>query len=358
MAGLDSARTDWQRDLAGKLGRGVESTRVAQAGSQWWKGFVPWPRPAFVVGALAAVAVAGWLGVNMLRTPSPEQLLAQAYTEHRTLEMRIPGAEYAPMRVERSTGGSSLDKSPALLKAEALIGENLKRNPNNPAWLQAKARADLLDGNSESAIKSLQRALETQPDSSQLLTDLASAYFERAEGADRAIDYGNAIESLGKALAKTPDDPVALFNRALVSERMFLYTQAVDDWEHYLRVEPNGGWADDARKRLAALRKRLQQHEQSQAEPLMAPSEFVIKVDRSEQSTWAPVDARIEDYLDLAIREWLPTAFSAKRAEAGSRKRVTAIEAVDLLAEILSARHNDTWLGDLLNSHLPEAIGP
>ena len=143
------------------------------------------------------------------------------------------------MRVERGASGSNLDKSPSLLKAEALIGENLSKRPNDPAWLQARARADLLDGNFESALKSLQRALETQPDSPSLQTD-SRLLTERAEAADRAVDYGNAIESLGKALAISPDDPVALFNRAIACERMFLYTQALDDWKHYLRVEPSG----------------------------------------------------------------------------------------------------------------------
>jgi tetratricopeptide (TPR) repeat protein len=90
------------------------------------------------------------------------------------------------------------------LKVEALIGENLTKHPNDPAWLEAKARADLLDGNYESAIRSLQRALEAQPDSPQLLTDPGSAYFLRAKSADRALDYGNAIEYPGKALARSP----------------------------------------------------------------------------------------------------------------------------------------------------------
>jgi len=123
-----------------------------------------WPRPVFALAGIAAAVVAGWLGMRLLRPPSAEQLLARAYTEHRTLEVRIPGAKYAPMRVERAAGGSSLDKSPSLLKAEALIGDNLQKSPNDPVWLQAKARADLLEGNYESAIKSLQRALETKPE--------------------------------------------------------------------------------------------------------------------------------------------------------------------------------------------------
>ena len=77
--------------------------------------------------------------------------------------MRIPGAKYAPMQAERGTGQSDFDKPQSLLKAKDLIGENLSKNPNDPEWLQARARAELLDGNYESAIKSLQHALEMQP---------------------------------------------------------------------------------------------------------------------------------------------------------------------------------------------------
>ena len=218
-----------------------------------------WPTPAYTFAAIAAAIVA-WIGVRTLRPPSAEQLLAQAYSEHRTLEVRIPGAKYTPVQAERGVGGSNFDKPPSLLKAELLIGENLRKSPNDPAWLEARARADLLDGNYESAIKSLQLALETQPDSPALLTDLGSAYFVRAESANQPIDYGNAVESLGKALAKSPDDPVALFNHALACDRLFLYSQEMDDWEHYLRVDRQGEWSDDARRRLTALKEKLQQH--------------------------------------------------------------------------------------------------
>jgi tetratricopeptide (TPR) repeat protein len=274
---LSSARPEWRKKMAetlvGSAGTKIDD-RMHNKVLQWWHGLAFWPRPAFALVGIAVAVLAGWLGMRMLRPPSAEQLLAQAYTEHRTLEVRIPGAKFAPMRVERAAAGSSLDKSPSLLKAEALIGENLRKNPNDPSWLQAKARADLLDGNYESAIKSLQRALEKEPDDPHLLTDLGSAYIVRAESANRAIDYGNAIESLGKALAKSPDDPVALFNRALACEQIFLYTQAVDDWEHYLRVDPQGEWADDVRKRLGALKEKLQQHEKSQSAPLLNPAEI------------------------------------------------------------------------------------
>ena len=101
--------------------------------------------------------------------------------------------------------------------------------------------------------------LDAQPDSPALLTDLATAYFQRAVATDRAIDYGQTIELLGRTLAKTPDDPVALFNRAIALQKMFAYNEAIRDWEHYLRVDPKGSWADEARRRPVGLHRRPHQ---------------------------------------------------------------------------------------------------
>jgi CHAT domain-containing protein/cytochrome c-type biogenesis protein CcmH/NrfG len=347
---LSSARPEWQRNMAATLRAGAgpqDDSREKKEGVQWWQALFSWPRPVFALAGVAAAVLAGWLGLRMLQPPSTDQLLARAYTEHRTLEVRIPGAKYAPMRVERAASGSNLDKSPSLLKAEAVIGENLRKNPDDPTWLQAKARADLLDGNYDSAIKSLQRALETQPESPSLLTDLGSAYFLRAESANLAIDYGNAIESLGKALAKSPDDPVALFNRALACERMFLYTQAVDDWEHYLRVDPRGAWAAEVRQRLSAVKQELEEHDRSAAEPLLGPSE-IAKASASDAALSTQIDGRIEEYLRVAVVEWLPRAYPVG---AGENANVADLRStLRIVAELTSQKHGDQWLEDVLST--------
>ncbi len=347
LASLNSARPEWQKSLVEVLRRSTGPTidsRELKKVPRWWNRFVLEPRRALVFVGIAVVAIAGWLGSRMLRPPAVEQLLAQAYTEHRTLEVRIPGAKYAPMRVERNASASNLDKSASLLKAEALIGENLGKNPNDPTWLQDRARADLLDGNYDSAIRSLQRALEARPDSPQLLTDLASAYFERAEMGGGTGSYGDAIESLGKALDKSPDDPVALFNRALISERMFSYAQAVDDWKHYLRIDPTGEWADDARRRFAALQEKLKQHNLGRAEPLLSPSEM-IRTTAESGTLNSKVDFRIEDYLNLAVTEWLPEAYVRPQRTHDSAELRTALH---VLAEISSRKHGDKWMADIL----------
>jgi CHAT domain-containing protein/tetratricopeptide (TPR) repeat protein len=354
LASLNSASPEWRKNMAATL---RDSLRDRQPKSSWWRAVFAWPAPAYAVAGIAAVALVAWIGVRTLYPPSAEQLLAQAYTEHRTLEVRIPGAKYAPMQAQRGTERSDFDKPQSLLKAEDLIGENLRKNPTDPVWLQARARADLLNGNYDSAIKSLQHALEVQPDSASLLTDLGSAYFVRAESANRPIDYGNAIEVLGKALAKSPDDAIALFNRALACERMFLYTQAVEDWEHYLRVDPQGEWSDDARRRLTALKETLQKHEKSQSEPLLSPGE-IAKAGASDVALREKIDARIGEYLHIAVADWLPKAYPVQPT---AQPLTTETQnALGILAAIAEESHADLWLvrllGNTRGSSFPSAI--
>ena len=55
------------------------------------------------------------------------------------------------------------------------------------------------------------------------MTDLATAYFERAERAkpdDGIADYQMAADLLSRALAKDPGNAVDLFNRALILEKL------------------------------------------------------------------------------------------------------------------------------------------
>ena len=150
--------------------------------------------------ATTVVVSAAWL---FFRQPSPDfvlDLLAQAYSEQRTLELRIPGAQYKPFRLERGGKSDASKLSESFLEAALDISKHELRYPHDPKWLHATARRDLLEHDYSSAIRSLQHARENQGDSPGLLTDLASAYFEQAQESRRQIDFGNAIEILGEAL--------------------------------------------------------------------------------------------------------------------------------------------------------------
>lgn len=317
--------------------------------------FVLWPVWAMATVLVLVVALGSWWLYKRTQPAYADQLLAQAYTEKRTMELRIPGAQQAPIRVERGASDrSQLSRPAALLEAEALIAKELAKHPEDPRWLDARGRAELLDWNYEAAIKSYKYALDEQPDSPDLLTGLATAYFQRAEAQDRAIDYGQAIEYLGQSLAKRPDDPVALYNRAIACEKMFLYQQAIEDWEHYLRVDPNGAWSTDVKDRLAALRQKLKAHENARPVLFTDPAQFVRWARNSQTGTSAKLDdPSDEHYLAVATTEWLPALYSggpSTRAGGGRTRSQPHWEALNALAKRLEARHGDRWLTDLLSA--------
>lgn len=320
IAALAGARPEWQQKLAQQI---TGTAMLAPAPiSRWRKPWMTAPRLATVAGVLLALASLLWWGTAHRNRPlSADRLLASAYAEQRTLELRIAGASYAPLRVQRGPEGSFVSRPKALLRAEAFIAGQLASHPSDPYWLQAKARADLLEGNYEPAVDSLRRALQLQPKSPGILTDLATAYFQRGQAAGRPEDYAAAFERLSQALAVAPDDPVALFNRAIVAERQFLYRQALRDWEHYLRIDPRSEWADEARKRADAVRAKLKDHE-GQAAPLLSPLQVAGLA--GSPGFRSSLDQRIEEYLHVAAGSWLPQAYP----EAGGTADPSATQAL------------------------------
>ncbi len=341
IATLESAGAEWEQRLAQRIS-GTPHSGTERKSTPWWQRWLAVPRLAMAgASLLAVVGVGSWVIVQRNQPAAACRLLAQAYTEKRTLELRIAGANYAPLRVSRGPAASFTSRPAALLKAEALIASQLESHPSDPSWLQAKAQADLLEGKYDAAVETLRRALELDPGSPALLTDLATAYFQRAQQGDRKEDFGAAYEYLSQALKLRPDDPVALFNRAIVAEHQFLYQQALDDWEHYLRVDPGSQWVEEVRNRANAVREKLKQHE-SKATPLLSPAQVAGAA--TSPSLASEVDPRVEEYLHEAARSWLPQAFPEARANADPH----ASQALFFLADLTSQQHGDRWLADLL----------
>ncbi|HEV2987390.1 MAG TPA: tetratricopeptide repeat protein, partial [Candidatus Angelobacter sp.] len=237
--------------------------------------------PVWAYGAAAAVLILGIALAVFLRQGfgSTERLLGQAYAQQRTVELRIPGAGYGPVRVERGQKQSQMSSPGALLEAEAAIKKGMEQHPEDPNLLRQKAEADLLNWDFQPAIETLGHALRVQPQSSKLLVDLATAHFERAEATDTPADYESALQYLGDALRLSPKDPAALFNRAIVHERLFLYNRAIADWEELLTVEADSGWKQEAQKRLNEIRTKQQRHSARDAPDHLTLAEFKSAVE-------------------------------------------------------------------------------
>ncbi len=368
IASLESAGTQWQEKLARRITL-TSPSELNQEPAPWWQNRLSLPRLVLASASLiVVVGVGSWIVFHQIQLrhqpAAAESLLARAYTKKRTIELRIAGADFASMKVTRGEAGSFTDRPKELLNAEALIDDQLESQPTNPAWLQAKAEADMLEGRYEPAVEGLRRAVELEPHSAALLTDLATAYFQRGLSQDKKDDLGAAYENLSKALELKPNDPIALFNRAIVSEHLFLYHQALDDWNHYLSVDPGSQWAQEARSHFDAVQKKLKEH--SNAKPLLSPDQLAAVA--SGASPPSEVDQRIEEYLDEAVRSWLPAAFPEVRGNEVAKNTVpakldpdpNALRALFFLADLTSQHHRDNWLADLLRNsstpHFPQAV--
>ena len=358
VAALATVQPDRQRALAARLAKtpaSIEEKGRSQV--RQWKPeqekhrFRWWPRLVWAAAGVAVLVVAVLLGMRMFRQPDPNELLAKAYTQKRTIELRFPRAEYGPIRVERGAGNK--DQPTEFYEAEVIIKRESAKHAEDPNWLQARAQAELLQWDYESAIRNIEDALMLKPDDPALLQTKAMAYFERAEklGLEGAIDYGEAAEDLSKALKKSPDDAVALFNRAIIYDKIHLPNEAIQDLEHYLKLDPSGQWSAEAKERLDRLKKMVKAHDDALAEPLADPASFLRLM--GDPTAVAHVDERIEDYQDLAIRGWLPAAFPLSGRNSKSAEAFSALRA---LAEVLHERHKDKWLNDLLDesSNSPE----
>lgn len=256
LGNLASEGSGWQRRLASRM---CES-RPRWSVPEWLRVQIPFGRvpAAAYIGALVVLTVAALFTVRLARQTPVETLIATAYTQERTFELRIPDAAHAGVRRTRgSAAGSRLDRPPALLESEARIARELQQGPPTADLLQAAGRCELLDWHYQAAMQNFQQALQLGPESPSLIIDLASAYFESAEANQhRRSDYAAAADLLDRVLRSSPGDPVALFNRAIVYGRMGEGDKAIADWNSYLKVDRDSAWASEAKQRLTATQSR------------------------------------------------------------------------------------------------------
>ena len=217
-----------------------------------------WAFPA-ATAACAAIAFSIWF--TQRDTPEKvEKLLAQAYTEQRTMEMRIPYAAHADIRQKRSGEPESILNLPVSFRKSAeLIDLQLKKNHDDPGWLLLKARLELLEWNYKQALAVLDKIDDTKTLASpEMRMTRALALYQQADWEPERRDqtYGEVINLFGKTLQSTPDDPVALFDRALACEKIYAYECASADFEHLLKIDPASGWSEEVKEHLNRIKER------------------------------------------------------------------------------------------------------
>jgi CHAT domain-containing protein/Flp pilus assembly protein TadD len=245
------------------------------------------------------------------RTNDPERLLENAYTALRPFEYRLPGGFGGVQSVRGSAG---IARPPSLLRAEAEIQSRLIAGSPSSDLLLLKGRAALMERDYSGAIDALLRSSELVPDP-PVLVDLGIAYALRAETESRGADYAPALDALLRALRAEPRNPRALFNLAIVYERLSMMDKAVETWNRLLTIEPNGPWADESRRLLIRAEEAKKKRDAALSNIAGDPASFLAKVHSG--------DRVLEyEYLQNSFwSKWLPEA----RSQAESRDAAQAL---------------------------------
>jgi tetratricopeptide (TPR) repeat protein len=211
--------------------------------------------------AVAAAVVIALLAVPLWRSiqsrfggGSLDRLVAAAPRSARVVEPRLSGGfAWAAYRGPNRASDPGVDEERLALAGEA--GRSLaeaKKNPT-PAAQHTAGVAMLLVDQPDAAIERLESAIERAPNDAHALNDLAAAQYAAAEKSQRASLYPLALAAADRALRIDPKLPEALFNRALILERLGLTNEAREAWQRYLDVDSSSAWATEARDRLAKL---------------------------------------------------------------------------------------------------------
>ncbi|HYC92743.1 MAG TPA: CHAT domain-containing protein [Thermoanaerobaculia bacterium] len=236
----------------------AEPIRPPRRISPWWL--------AAAAAALAGIAYfTAWHGLAPDRNAAIHRLVAAAPRDGRYIEPRITGGfAWAPMLPVRRDDGEALE--PRQMKLVGVAGEVLEEAAKDPSreTQHASAVAHLLAGRPNDAAEVL-RTLAS-PTDARVWSDLAAARYTAGVQSNQPIRFAEALAAADAALRIDPRLAEALFNRALILERLGLRDRAREAWQQYLAADTASDWANEARKHLQQLqpvsdfREELERH--------------------------------------------------------------------------------------------------
>jgi CHAT domain-containing protein/tetratricopeptide (TPR) repeat protein len=224
---------------------------------------------------LVGIGVVGWrVLLPWWQVRQGLAMLNEAYSQGRPIESRLSGFQYTSWEKDRSGNERPVDYTARDQASLMLLGV-ARRRPSAKAY-QALGSSYLLKREIEEAIDQFNRALAYDPSNAAIHNDLGAALMEFAMNKRQRVDQlretpsqlseqlsieilsdlSLANEHFSQALQKESRSAEALFNQSLCLERLGLIDQAIDSWERYLRLDPQSGWAGEARAKLDALKKQ------------------------------------------------------------------------------------------------------
>ena len=201
------------------------------------------------VALFAGVGISVMLGSRSSVRESIASIISPAGPVARSLEPRLSGGfAWAPFRA------SARDGSPGSGVHSPVLGSALTtlRGASTQVSRHSEGIAQLLAGHPRRALSSLTVAAEQSNDPA-VWSDLAAVLYEIAVRDEAPDLLADALAASDRALSRQPQFPEALFNRAIVLERLGLRDDAREAWERYRINDSGSGWASEAQSHIDAL---------------------------------------------------------------------------------------------------------
>lgn len=210
-----------------------------------------------VIVAVIVIAAAALLLSPRYRPASARSLaslLGEPAAGVRPIEPRLSGEQaWAPFRAAKRPAAAPRDAA----DREAIFRGDLDTMPSAPAETMPETQhttgvTHLLSGRTREALATLSSAAEALNEPAAW-NDLAVAYHEAAFRYDAPQLLADAVTAADRALSLDPTFEEALFNRALMIERLGLRTDARKAWSRYLEIDTTSQWAAEAQAHLGGL---------------------------------------------------------------------------------------------------------
>lgn len=345
------------RDLKELAGRSkADEPAAARQRSSFFEWFLT---PAFLRFAVI-VLLAGGAGLVVWRTVFYEtetekglKLLASAYRGERPFESRLTGNfSYARYSVTRGEQSSDAATDPATLRlAESSLLKAATENPSDARARHALGLFYLSEKQFDKALAEFNAAREAAPDDAAVNADIGAAYLEKARRAESAggeaetmENLARAIEAIDRALAKNPQMTEALFNRALVLEKMNFPDQAREAWEKYLEIEKNPDWATEARQHLERLAPKTGQ---SKARERVLEDFLDAFRRRDDRQAWLVASQTKEMITGVMIYPQLAKSFLKARKEDRNEEAENFLSAFFYLGRLEEENSGDRYFTEL-----------
>lgn len=172
------------------------------------------------------------------------------------------------------------------------------------------------------------------------MSDVAAAYYVRAQREDRPSDFLRALQVAEQAVTVTPKLPAAHFNRALAQEALGLTVEAKESWNAFLALE-RSEWSNEARDHLQRLA-TLDGAQQWVINSSRIPAALTARDEAALAKLIEPFPSSAERYLQT---ELLP--------QWAAKPTVEHLARAKFFAAVLARQTGDRYVVDAVNAITP-----